>query len=66
MVGDAILANQNVRDVEPSTCEDPFYNMVQTAQQPLYDGCSTHNELSTIVQLLSIRSDYNMQQNYFN
>ena len=32
MVGDAILANQNVSDKEPSTCKESFYNMVQAVQ----------------------------------
>ena len=40
--------------------------MVQAAQQPLYDGCSTHSELSAAVRLLSIKSDYKMPQNCFN
>jgi len=66
MIGDAINANQNVRDEESSTCREPFYNIVQAAQQSLYDGCSTHSELSTAVRLLSIKSDYNMPQNCFN
>ena len=60
MVGDAIMANQNLREDESSICPEPFYNMVHAAQQPLYDGCSTHSELSTVVRLLSIKSDYNM------
>jgi len=60
MVDDVIMANQNVREEESSTCREPFYNMVQAAQQPLCDGCSTHSELSAAVRLLSIKSDYNM------
>jgi len=64
MVDDAIFANQNMRDEEPSTCKEPFYNMVQAA--PLYDGCFTYSERSATVQLLSIKSDYNMPQNCFN
>jgi len=40
--------------------------MVQAAQQPLYNGCSTHSEPSAAVRLLSIKSNYNMPQNYFN
>ena len=66
IVGDAIIANQNVREEEPCICREPFYNMVQAAQQPLYDGCATHSELSAAVRLLSIKYDYNMLQNYFN
>ena len=34
MVDDAIIANQNVREERSSTCREPFYNMVQAAQQP--------------------------------
>jgi len=60
------MANQNVRDEESSTYQEPFYNMVQGAQQPLYDSCSIHSELSAAVRLLSIKSDYNMPQNCFN
>jgi len=66
MVDDAIIANQNVREEGLSTCWEPFYNMVQAAQQSLYDGCSTHSELSAAVRLLSIKSNYNMPQNCFN
>ena len=32
MISDAVLANQNVRNEEPSTCQESFYNMVQVAQ----------------------------------
>ena len=60
MVDDAVIANQNVREEGSSTGREPFYNMVQDAEQPLYDGCSTHSELSTAMRLLSIKSDYNL------
>jgi len=63
--GDAIMENQNIREEESSTCQEPFYNIVQAAQQPLYDDCSTHSELSAAVRLLSIKCDYNIPQNYF-
>jgi len=66
MIADVIMANQNLRKEESSTCCEPFYNMVQAVQQPLYDGCSVHNELAAVVTLLSIKSNYNMPQNCFN
>jgi len=62
MVGDAIMANQNVREEESSTYQEPFHNMVQAAQQSLYDGYSTHSKLSAAVRLLNIKSDCNMLQ----
>ena len=61
-----MLANENVMVQEGNSSQESFYNMVQTAQQSLYDGRSTHSELSTAVRLLSIKSDYNMPQNCFN
>ena len=60
MANDVIMANQNLREEESSTCRESFYNMVQAAEQLVYDGCSTHSELSSMVRLLSIKSDYNM------
>jgi len=63
VVGDAIMTNQNVREKESSTWRQSFHNMVQAPQQPLYDGCSIHSELLATVRLLSIKSNYNIQQN---
>jgi len=37
--------------------------MLQAAQRPLWDGCNNQTELSNV---MSIKSDYNMPQNYFN
>jgi len=66
MADDAIIANQNVREEGSSTFRELFYNIVQIARQPLYDGCSTHSDLSAVGRLLSIKSGYNMPQNCFN
>ena len=49
MVCEVTLANENVREEERSNCQEPFCNMVQVAQHPLYDGRSAHIELSTAV-----------------
>jgi len=66
MIDDAMLANQNVMVQEGRSPQEPFYNMIQAAQQPLYEGCSTNSELFATVRLLSIKYDYNMLQNYYN
>jgi len=39
-----------------------FYNMLESAKQPLYEGCTTHNELSTAMRLLSIKSEHMSNQ----
>ena len=54
MDDDTIIANQNVREEGSSTCREPFHNMIQAAQQSLYDGCSTHSELSAAVRVLTV------------
>jgi len=45
---------------------ETFYNMLESAQQPLYEGCSTHSELSTAMRLLSVKSEHNMSNCCFN
>ncbi|KAL3513256.1 hypothetical protein ACH5RR_025973 [Cinchona calisaya] len=39
-----------------------FYAMLQSSQQQLYPGCETFTELSMAVQLMSLKSDYNLSQ----
>uniref|UniRef100_A0A7C9DL29 Transposase-associated domain-containing protein n=1 Tax=Opuntia streptacantha TaxID=393608 RepID=A0A7C9DL29_OPUST len=43
-----------------------FYNMLESAQQPLFEGCSTHSELSAAMRLLSIKSEHNISNRCFN
>ena len=45
---------------------EAFYNMLESAQQPLYDGCTTHSELSATMRLLSIKSEHNISNQCFN
>lgn len=39
-----------------------FYDMLSTAQAPLYPNCELESELSTAVRMLSIKSDYNIPE----
>ena len=43
-----------------------FFNMLATAQAPLWEGCENHSELSTSLEALSLKSDYNMFEGCFN
>jgi len=45
---------------DPNVNVEAFCNMLQLAQQPLYKGCSTHNELSAMMRLLSIKLEHKM------
>ena len=60
MVNDAILQNQNKTDKETTTCQEYFCNIVQVAQQPLHDECTSQSEISTAVRLFSIKSHHKM------
>ena len=42
------------------------YNMLVFMQQPLYKDCSSQTILFSIVRLLSIKSNYNILEQYFN
>jgi len=43
-----------------------FFNMLVTAQAPLWEGCENHSELSASLEALSLNSDYNMSEGFFN
>lgn len=42
-----------------------FYDLLQSAQRPLWDGCDTHSELSMAVRMLSIKAEGNISQQSF-
>jgi len=43
-----------------------FYNMLSSAQQPLWPGCKNTTELSAALKMLGIKSKHNMSQSCFN
>ena len=43
-----------------------FFDMLATAQAPLWEGCEYHLELSASLACLSLKSDYKMLEGYFN
>ena len=43
-----------------------FYEMLNQAQEPLWYGCDTLTELSSAVQLMSLKFDHNLSQECFN
>jgi len=65
MVNDALrYGESNVVD-GPNVNATSFYNLLQATQQPLYEGCSNHSELSTVIRWLSIKSVHNMSNRCF-
>ena len=65
-MNDVIVSNEVEVSEQPNAEAQAFYDMLQTAQTPLWEGCSTQTELSNAVRLMSIKSDYNMPQNCMN
>ena len=43
-----------------------FYEMLNSAQQPLWPGCKNTSELSAAITMLNIKSKHNMSQACFN
>jgi len=66
MLNDVIGSNVVNMGEAPNASAEAFYNMLQSAQQPLYEGCTSHSELSAAMRLLSIKSTHNMSQRCFN
>lgn len=59
----------NTRECEPempNAAAQQFYQMLDAAKTPLWEGCEDHSELSASVRLLSIKSDYNMSEQCYN
>ena len=40
--------------------------MLESAQQPLYEGCTTYSDLSAAMRLLSIKFEHNTSNQCFN
>jgi len=66
MLNDAFRYEENNPVIGCNVHTEAFYNMLQSTQQPLYEGCTTHGELSTAIRLLSIKSEHNMSNQCFN
>ena len=43
-----------------------FFDMLVTAQAPLWEGCEHHSKLSASLACLSLKYDYNMSEGCFN
>ena len=50
----------------PNAEAQKFYYMLDADQRPLYPGCEEHTEFSTVVRLLTIKSEGNISQRSFN
>ncbi|XP_016177767.1 uncharacterized protein LOC107620058 [Arachis ipaensis] len=49
----------------PNTEAKIFYDLLQSAQRPLFEGCIDHSELSMAVKMLSIKAKGNVSQQIF-
>ena len=66
MVNDVMITNEVGENEQPNVEAQAFYNMLHAAHRLLWDGCSNQTELLNAIKLMSIKSDYNMSQNYLN
>ncbi|XP_016195660.1 uncharacterized protein LOC107636683 [Arachis ipaensis] len=49
----------------PNAEAKKFYDLLQSAQRPLFEGCVGHSELSMAVKMLSIKAKGNVSQQIF-
>ncbi|KAI9071999.1 hypothetical protein K1719_046032 [Acacia pycnantha] len=56
--------NEGVEEMTNTNARE-FYDMLRAAQQPLWEGCE-ESQLSTMLQLLSIKASTNMSPHAFN
>ena len=65
-VGSSRSGEQQSTEKIPNMEAAWFYEMLNKAQEPLWDGCDTLTALSLAVQLMSLKSDHNISQECFN
>ena len=65
-VGCSCSGEQQSTEEIPNIEAARFYKMLNQAQEPLWDDCDTLTALSSVVQLMSLKFDHNMFQEYFN
>ncbi|XP_057417759.1 uncharacterized protein LOC130711967 [Lotus japonicus] len=57
---------QESRDETPNKETQDFYDLLAATESPLFEGCSSHSELSASLQLLTIKAEHNISQEAFN
>jgi hypothetical protein len=68
MVMDAMRMNQGnvsqcpIIEEEPNTDATRFFDLLKDSDEPLWDGCTNHNKLSTLAQVFSIKSDHRLSE----
>ena len=65
-VGCSRSSEQQSTEEIPNMDAARFYEMLNQAQEPLWDGCDTLTALSSAVQMMSLKSDHNLSQECFN
>jgi hypothetical protein len=69
-VGEAIQQADTIGEdrleEDPNPAAQRFYDMLKSAQAPLWDGCENYSELSASLVALSLKFDYNMSEGCFN
>ncbi|XP_045833662.1 uncharacterized protein LOC123924740 [Trifolium pratense] len=50
----------------PNDKTQAFFDLLSAAQSPLFEGCTSHSELSASLQLLTIKAEHNISQEAFN
>ena len=66
VAGPSFVGNEEMTiEEEPNVQAKRFYDLLKAAEEPLYDGCGNHSQLSVLTRMLSIKSDYNIPRACF-
>ena len=67
-LGSAMGPSDVPTKVEEETTNDAtsrFYDLLRDVDEPLWNGCESHTILSAVLQLLNLKSEYNLSQSCF-
>jgi L-fucose mutarotase/ribose pyranase (RbsD/FucU family) len=49
-----------VDEESPNDAASRFYDLLRDADEPLWNGCESHTILSAVLQLMKLKSEYNL------
>ena len=52
--------NANIVEESPNSTTQNFYDLLNAANQEVWPSCQTHTQLSTIAQMLHIKSEHRL------
>ncbi|RDX90085.1 hypothetical protein CR513_28087, partial [Mucuna pruriens] len=65
VTGNQLNSKDQDLEEDPNPSALKFYTLLRDADEPLWDECHKHTKLSTVTQLLNLKSEFNMSESCY-